>query len=151
MSTLKRAIAIAAEAHAGQVDETGAPVLSHPLRVMRRLRGTEARIVGVLHEILEECPNWTLDRLREEGFSAEVIAALDAVTRRRGEHHSVLLQRAAAHPIARQVKQADLEDSCEMLLIAELSERVYGPIGRSGPASDSVPADLMWALPDGAA
>jgi hypothetical protein len=34
MSTLERAIAIAAEAHAGQRDKGGAPYFLHPLRIM---------------------------------------------------------------------------------------------------------------------
>jgi (p)ppGpp synthase/HD superfamily hydrolase len=33
MSTLEKAIALAAEAHAGQVDKAGAPYIPHPLRV----------------------------------------------------------------------------------------------------------------------
>jgi len=34
MSTLERAIVIAPEAHAGQVDKTGAPYVLHPLRMI---------------------------------------------------------------------------------------------------------------------
>ena len=41
MSTLERAIAIAATAHAGQTDKAGAPYILHPLRVMLRLTRSE--------------------------------------------------------------------------------------------------------------
>ena len=34
MSTLERAIVIAAEAHAGITDKAGAPYILHPLRMM---------------------------------------------------------------------------------------------------------------------
>ncbi|MBB6093198.1 hypothetical protein HNQ60_002076 [Povalibacter uvarum] len=34
MSTLERAIAIAAAAHAGQLDKSGQPYILHPIRVM---------------------------------------------------------------------------------------------------------------------
>ncbi|KAA2235571.1 hypothetical protein F0L46_18890 [Salinarimonas soli] len=44
-STLNRAIAIAAEAHAGQVDKAGAPYILNPLRVMMRLTANDERIV----------------------------------------------------------------------------------------------------------
>ncbi len=56
MSSLERAIALAAQAHAGQVDKGGAPYILHPLRVMLRLTHPEARIVAVLHDVLEDCP-----------------------------------------------------------------------------------------------
>jgi (p)ppGpp synthase/HD superfamily hydrolase len=151
MSTLKRAIAIAAQAHAGQVDEAGSPYLGHSLRVMRRLKGKEARIVGVLHDVIENSC-WTLDRLSDEGFSYDVIEALDALTRRKEEHHGAFLRRAAANPIARQVKQADLEDNCEALRIAELSERLFGHGPNLGQAPGSVPRDdRMWGHSEQAA
>jgi (p)ppGpp synthase/HD superfamily hydrolase len=73
MSTLERAIAIAAEAHAGQTDKAGAPYLLHPLRMMMGLTSIEERIVAVLHDVCEDCPGWTLERLRGEGFTKEIL------------------------------------------------------------------------------
>ncbi len=69
MSTLERAIVIAVEAHAGQIDKAGSPYVLHPLRVMLNLRTTDERIVGVLHDVCEDCPGWDFERLRREGFS----------------------------------------------------------------------------------
>jgi (p)ppGpp synthase/HD superfamily hydrolase len=46
MSTLERAIVIAAEAHAGQVDKAGAPYVLHPLRMMLRVSSLDKRIVA---------------------------------------------------------------------------------------------------------
>ena len=85
MSTLERAIVIAAEAHAGVSDKGGAPYILHPLRMMMTLTSTEERIVAVLHDVCEDCPGWTFERLRGEGFSEEILAALDSVTKREGE------------------------------------------------------------------
>ena len=56
MSTLERAIAIAAKAHAGQVDKAGAPYVLHPLRIMLRKSSIDERIVAVLHDVCEDCP-----------------------------------------------------------------------------------------------
>ena len=70
MSTLERAIAIAAEAHAEKIDKGGAPYILHPLRVMLAMTDTESRIVAVLHDVVEDhSPPWTLERIRSEGFS----------------------------------------------------------------------------------
>ena len=52
-SMLERAIAIAAEAHADQLDKGGAPYFLHPLRMMLRLSSTDERIVATLHAHIE--------------------------------------------------------------------------------------------------
>src|SRR5687767_2629355 len=84
VSTLERAIAIAAQAHAGQVDKAGQPYILHPLRVMLRLATEEERIVGVLHDVVEDTPV-SLQQLRDEGFSESVLSAVEALTKRDGE------------------------------------------------------------------
>jgi (p)ppGpp synthase/HD superfamily hydrolase len=68
MSTLERAIVIATEGHSGEKDKGGAPFILHPLRMMLSLSTLEERIVAVLHDVCEDCPGWTLDRL-SRGFS----------------------------------------------------------------------------------
>lgn len=84
MSTLERAIEIAVRAHAGQKDKGGEPYILYPLRVMLRMRTEGERIVAVLHDLVEDS-NFTIDDLRLEGFSKEVIEALEALTKRPGE------------------------------------------------------------------
>ena len=68
MGTLERAIAIAADAHAGARDKAGEPYILHCLRVMLRLGSEEERIAAVLHDLLEDT-NWTREDLQQEGFS----------------------------------------------------------------------------------
>ena len=60
---LQRAIEIAVEAHREQTDKAGAPYLLHSLRVMMSLDTDEERIVGVLHDVVEDGPGWTFERL----------------------------------------------------------------------------------------
>ena len=118
MSTLEHAIAIAAKAHEGQVDKAGAPYVLHPLRMMLRLETEAERITAVLHDVVEDCEGWSFERLRMEGFSDDVIAALDSVTKRDGESYEDFVRRAAAHPIGLRVKLADLNDNCDLSRIA---------------------------------
>jgi (p)ppGpp synthase/HD superfamily hydrolase len=128
MSTLERAIAIAAEAHAGQVDKAGAPYVLHPLRMMLKLSSNAERVVAVLHDVVEDCPGWTFERLRGEGFSDEIITALRSVTKRDGEDYEAFVRRAAENPIGRRVKLADLDDNCDLNRIAAPSERDFARI-----------------------
>ena len=119
MSTLERAIAIAAEAHAGQVDKAGAPYILHPLRVMLGMPVGDSRIVAVLHDLCEDCPEWSPERLRLEGFSPRIVSAIEAVTKRDGETYEDFVSRAGAHPIGRIVKRADIRDNMDLTRIAE--------------------------------
>lgn len=117
MSTLERAIAIAAEAHAGQVDKAGEPYILHPLRVMLDLDTETERIVGVLHDVVEDNEDWTLSALRSQGFLEAVLEAVDSVTRRDGEDYFDFVRRAAANEIGRRVKLADLTDNMNLTRI----------------------------------
>ncbi|MCE5231425.1 GTP pyrophosphokinase [bacterium] len=123
MSTINRAIAIAAEAHAGQKDKAGAPYIFHPLRVMLAVKSEAEQIVAVLHDVVEDCPGWSFDRLHDEGFSPEIVAALDSVTKRDGETYEDFVRRAAVNPIGRNVKLADLRDNCDLSRIANPTQR----------------------------
>ena len=122
MATLERAIAIAATAHTSQIDKTGAPYILHPLRMMMRLDTTEARIVAILHDVVEDT-EWTLEGLAAEGFSDSVLKALECVTKREGEEYQAFVQRSASDPIARRVKLMDLEDNMNILRLAQLSDK----------------------------
>ncbi|MBK3466299.1 HD domain-containing protein [Pseudomonas sp. A1230] len=118
--TLERAIAIAATAHAGQVDKGGAPYILHPLKVMLRMTTLEERIVAVLHDVVEDC-EISLDDLRKEGFSEVVLSAIESVTKVPGESYEDFVERAAQNPIGRVVKLADLEENSDLSRIASPS------------------------------
>jgi (p)ppGpp synthase/HD superfamily hydrolase len=124
VSTLERAIALAAEKHAGQTDKGHAPYILHPLRVMLRVSTNEERIVAVLHDVVEDC-GVTLAALRAEGFSESVLRAIDSVTKRKDETYEAFVDRAGADPIGRRVKMADLEDNSDLTRIANPTEHDY--------------------------
>jgi (p)ppGpp synthase/HD superfamily hydrolase len=117
MATLERAIAIAAAAHAGQVDKAGQPYILHPLRVMLRVATEHERMAAVLHDVVEDT-DVTLYTLAAEGFASEVIAAVEALTKRPGESRMQAAERAAANPIARVVKLSDNAENMDLSRIA---------------------------------
>ena len=122
MSTLAHAIALAAAAHETQLDKAGAPYILHPLRLMQKMHTNDEMIAAVLHDVVEDT-EWTLDALRRDGFSPEVLAAVDSVTHRDGETYDDYLARAAANPIGRKVKLADLEDNMDLRRLSELTSK----------------------------
>jgi (p)ppGpp synthase/HD superfamily hydrolase len=109
---LNRAIILAVEAHAGQTDKAGEPYILHPLRVMLRLTDPTERIVAVLSDVIEDS-HYTLSDLEEMGFPQDIVSALDALTRRPGEHYFDYMKRLSLNLIATKVKLADLADNTD--------------------------------------
>lgn len=124
MSTLERAIEIAAAAHAGQIDKAGHPYILHPLRVMLRVSTEHERMSAVLHDVVEDTPV-TFEQLAREGFPQEVLLAIEALTKRPGESRLQAAERAAANPIARVVKLADNAENMDLSRIAAPTEKDF--------------------------
>ncbi|HWQ56727.1 MAG TPA: HD domain-containing protein [Bryobacteraceae bacterium] len=111
---LARAVALAAVAHARQLDKAGKAYILHPMRVMQRCgpHGEAAQIVAVLHDVVED--TWvTLEMLREMGFPEEIVEAVDAISKRDGERFFDYVRRCGRNPLAKRVKLADLDDNSD--------------------------------------
>jgi (p)ppGpp synthase/HD superfamily hydrolase len=123
MATLERAIAIAVEAHKDQKDKYGAPYIGHVLRVMVAGRTEAEKIVGALHDVVEDT-DWTFDDLRREGFSGDIIAAVECLTKRSDdEDYDAFTGRVKANPLAIRVKLNDLADNMDIRRMPEVQER----------------------------
>lgn len=124
MSTLERAIEIAASAHAGQVDKAGQPYILHPLRLMFAVKSMHERMTAVLHDVVEDT-EITIDVLRSEGFPAEVLDAVLAITKAKGESRIEAAMRAAQNSVARAVKLADVRDNMDLSRITQPTEKDF--------------------------
>lgn len=123
MSKLQRAIEIATEAHQGQFDKAGRDYIGHPLRVMEMGKSEDEKIVGVLHDVIEDT-DWTFEKLAEEGFSDEVIAALRCVTKTsENENYDDFIDRVKKNPLAVAVKINDLTDNMDIRRLPYLSDK----------------------------
>ena len=123
MSTLQRAIEIATEAHKGQFDKSGKDYIGHPLRVMDMGKTEEEKIVGVLHDVIEDT-DWTYETLAEEGFSKEIIDALRCVTKlSENENYDDFIERIKKNPLAVAVKINDLSDNMDIRRLPYLSDK----------------------------
>ncbi len=125
MTPLEKAIEIAVKAHAGQTDKAGAPYVLHPLRMMLRMITETEMMTAVLHDVVEDGPGWTFERLATEGIPATVIEAVTYLTKRPEEEvdYERFIRRASTHPLASRVKLADLEDNMDLRRIANPTDR----------------------------
>lgn len=121
---LGKAIVIAKIKHKEQFDKGGQPYIYHPLRVMLNLTDENDMICAVLHDVIEDTDT-TLDDLRQEGFSEEIITALDCLTRRENESYMQYINRIKTNDIAKRVKLKDLEDNMQLSRIKNPTQKDY--------------------------
>lgn len=118
MSTIEKAIALAARKHSGQKDKGQQPYIFHPLRLMFKVKTSDQQIVAVLHDILEDTDTTIVD-LISLGFSQDIIDAILALTKKEGESRIEAAYRAVKNPIARVVKLVDVADNMDLSRIAQ--------------------------------
>ncbi len=124
MSTLEKAIALAATQHAGQLDKGGQPYILHPLRLMLQFSNPTLQIIAVLHDILEDTAT-TAEDLKALGFSVEIIQAIKALTKQTGESRLEAAKRTALNPLATQVKYVDVLDNMNLTRINNPTSRDF--------------------------
>ena len=134
---LDKAIRIAATAHEGQTDQGGQPHLLHPLRVMFLFRKETEKICAVLHDVFEDT-DITIEYLRKEGFSEEVLIALNALTRRENESYDDFIGRVIENKTACKVKLADLSDNMDLSRISNPTREDYNRIEKYRKATDRI-------------
>lgn len=109
---------LARRAHAEQVDKAGRPYFEHLERVAGDVGASPlAQAVAWLHDLLEDAPQYETElRL----YPAEVLAAVRTLTRERGTTPEAYYARVRAHPLALQVKLADIADNANEKRLALL-------------------------------
>jgi hypothetical protein len=134
---LDKSILIATKSHQGQIDKAGQPYILHPLRVMFSRKNETERICAVLHDVIEDT-DITLDYLRSEGFSEEILIALYTLTRRDSETYDEFIDRIINNNIASHVKLADLCDNMDILRIKNPTEKDYERIEKYSKAAERI-------------
>ncbi len=118
---LGKAIRIAVNAHYGQKDKGGDPYIFHPFRVMNACSSLEAKIVAVLHDVVEDT-DIEMDFISAE-FPIEIVDALKLLTHTPEVDYMDYVQGTKNNPIAREVKIADLKDNCNVSRIMNMTNK----------------------------
>lgn len=129
MATLDKAILIAVQAHNGQKDRYGVNYILHPLRVMLRFESETKMIVAILHDVVEKT-DWTLEKLREQGFNDTVLDAVNLLTRQGQQPYMEYIENLKDNNIARKVKIADIEDNMNPQKMDKLSNKNFEKLAR---------------------
>jgi (p)ppGpp synthase/HD superfamily hydrolase len=119
---LEKAIEIAVTAHNGQKDKYDAPYIMHLIRVMNAGSSIEEKIVGVLHDLLEDT-KWTSKELLSQGFPENIVKAVECLTRGADETYDEFIDRIPTNQLALNVKLNDLTDNMDLRRIPKLKEQ----------------------------
>ena len=119
---LQKALNIASDAHRGQLDKGGKPYIFHPLYVASHVDGINEKIVALLHDVVEDT-DVTLDDLRNEGFSEEIICAINVLTKTDDDYDNYL-KKVKSNEMARKDKIEDINmDGTRLKSITEKDRR----------------------------
>ena len=120
--TITKAKELATRYHQGQVDKAGAPYINHPTQVERMVKGKEAKIVAYLHDLLEDTNCQPKEIL--EIFNLSTLNTVKLLTRNPNQQYEDYILQIKNHPVARQVKIADLKHNLNLMRIENITKKM---------------------------
>lgn len=118
------AYSIAEKAHAGQKDKGGQDYFNHPLYVASLVATKNEKIVALLHDVVEDT-DITIDYLKQQGFSCDIIDAIDAITKQENEPYEEYLKRLIQNKLAFSVKIADMTHNSDITRIPNPKQKDF--------------------------
>lgn len=101
-----KALILAAYAHDGQEDKGGHPYILHPIQVASRLIDEDAKVVALLHDVVEDSS--IADADLRQFFSNPICNAVEKLTKQSHISYSDYIDNISNNPLARLVKISDL-------------------------------------------
>lgn len=119
---LSSAVDLAMEIHKDRYDRSNQPYIGHVIRVMNAGQTLQEKIVGALHDVVEDS-DLTIDDLRLKGFDNNIVEAVDAITYYDDvETYYEYIERVIKNPIAVKVKLNDLSDNMDLRRLNEIDD-----------------------------
>ena len=113
---------VAKKAHFGQIDRAGIDYIKHPETVASFVATDEEKAVAYLHDVIEDTSLTLLD-LKKEGFSKNIIEAVDILTKKKGQDYQTYLNSVKENKLARVVKLADLRHNSDLTRLIDITEK----------------------------
>lgn len=118
------AIGLALRAHAGQLDKGGKSYHLHWMTVASRMKTHYQILAAILHDTVEDSKgSVNFVDLAVAGIPSEVVDAVDALTKRKGESNDEYLARVMKNEIALSVKIEDLKHNMDLTRLSEVTSR----------------------------
>lgn len=109
-------------------DKGGKPYILHCLWVMNQMDHDDPELmtIAVGHDLLEDKPHWTIERLRQMKFSERVLTGLDILNHRKEDDYlTAYIPKIRSNPDTRKVKRADLRHNSCLTRLKGLREKDF--------------------------
>ena len=128
-NTVELAEKIISKAFKDKKDKGGKPYTEHLYRVAEKLNGEthidqDLQTVALLHDLLEDCPEWNCESLHCL-FHEEIVDAVSLLTKKPNQEYEKYIETLATDEYARRVKIADLEDNMDIKRLHSLVEKDF--------------------------
>ena len=123
---IEKAIEIAFNAHKGQLDKAGLPYILHPLHIMDQVDTENEKVVGVLHDVVEDSGVTVKDihEALEYGNDYTVANALTALTHKKDVDYLIgYISVIRDNPLARRIKIEDLKHNLEIRRLRTITDK----------------------------
>lgn len=123
---IKTALAIAKEAHAGQVDKAGVDYIFHPITVALLCENAQEKAVALLHDTLEDCSDKVSYEMLAERVGRDVADAVKLLTNdgSRGTYLEYVKSiKDSGNKLAIAVKKADLTMNMDITRLDHPTEK----------------------------
>ncbi len=126
MNMLAKAIKIASEVFEDKTDKSNKPYILHCLRVMQSVDQSDEELmqIAILHDVIEDT-NYTINDLKEIGFSQRVLVALNLLTHESNVHYDDYIKSISNNIDAIKVKLADLKDNSDITRLKGLRKKDF--------------------------
>ncbi len=128
MNNLSKAIALASRLFENILDKSGKPYILHCLRVMSDVdqKDEELMQIAVLHDVVEDIEDFTIEMLVQMGFSQRVTSALTLLTHNKEEQdYDSYIKGIATNKDAVAVKLSDLKDNSNITRLKGLRKKDF--------------------------
>lgn len=119
---LKKVSDFAQKAHEDQFDKGGKPYYLHVQNVANMGKNENEKIVGYLHDVLEDT-NYTLDDIKTLGINEECIKAILCLTRNKEISYDEYIVKIKRCELARKVKINDLKNNMDLSRLKIITDK----------------------------
>lgn len=110
------------KAHEGQYDRGGNPYYLHPQSVALMGTTENEKIVGFLHDVIEDT-DYTLDDLKALGINEECLEAIKVLTHDKNIPYEEYIKNIKKCKLARKVKINDLTNNMDLSRLKEITPK----------------------------